>query len=214
MALKPIILVIALVALANGSSCQARAAAPAIAVLGDSLSAGYGLEPDESWVTLLDKRLAEEGYGYRVINASITGDTTAGGLNRLPGLLRRESPRLVILELGGNDGLRGLPVPRMKQNLRSMIELSKSAGAQVVLAGIQIPPNYGQGYTHQFKQVFEDLALDPQVVLVEFILEGVALDPELMQLDGIHPNALGQPRILDNVWEAVAPLLEVIEAPQ
>lgn len=203
---------VALVALAGGSSRWA-AAAPVIAVLGDSLSAGYGLEPDESWVALLETRLADEGYGYRVINASITGDTTAGGLNRLPGVLQRESPQVVIVELGGNDGLRGLPVARMEQNLRGMIELSKSAGARVVLAGIQIPPNYGQGYTQQFKQVFQDLALDAEVVLVDFILDGVALDPELMQLDGIHPNALGQPRILDNVWQAVEPLLEVVEAP-
>ncbi len=208
---------VALVAVVGGpaqAGGSAQAATPAIAVLGDSLSAGYGLEPDESWVALLETRLAEEGYGYRVINASITGDTTAGGLNRLPGLLQRESPRLVIVELGGNDGLRGLPVATMERNLRSMIELSKLAGARVVLAGIQIPPNYGPGYTQQFKRVFEELATDSDVALVDFILDGVALNPELMQLDGIHPNALGQPRILDNVWKVVAPLLEQAEAPE
>lgn len=200
--------------LASGSPSWAGAATPAIAVVGDSLSAGYGLEPDESWVTLLEARLAQEGYGYRVINASITGDTTAGGLNRLPGLLKRESPRLVIVELGGNDGLRGLPVARMQANLRRMIELSKASGARVVLAGIQIPPNYGQRYTQQFKAVFENLAADHDVALVDFILEGVALDPQLMQADGIHPNASAQPRILDNIWATVAPLLETADTAQ
>ncbi len=165
-------------------------------------------------MALLAERLAEEGYGYRVVNASITGDTTAGGLSRLPGLLERESPSLLIVELGGNDGLRGLPVARMEQNLRHMIEMSASAGTQVVLAGIQIPPNYGQAYTQQFKTVFPTLANDYGVSLIEFILDGVALNPNFMQDDGIHPNALGQPRMLDNVWSVVVPLLEVAEVSQ
>jgi len=188
------------------------APAPVIAILGDSLSAGYGLEANESWVALLEARLANEGYGYRVVNASITGDTTAGGLSRLPGLLARESPSVLIVELGGNDGLRGLPVARMEQNLRRMIELSASAGTRVILAGIQIPPNYGQVYTQQFTRVFPALADAYGVSLVEFILDGVALNPEFMQDDGIHPNALGQPQMLDNIWPVVAPLLEAVEA--
>jgi acyl-CoA thioesterase-1 len=198
--------------LLSSSPSWSRAPVPVIAVLGDSLSAGYGLEANESWVALLAARLADEGYGYRVVNASISGDTTAGGLSRLPGLLERESPSVLIVELGGNDGLRGLPVVRMERNLRRMIELSASAGTRVVLAGIQIPPNYGQVYTHQFKTVFPTLADDYGVSLVEFMLDGVALNPAFMQDDGIHPNALGQPQMLDNIWQVVAPLLEAVEA--
>ena len=147
-----------------------------------------------------------------MVNASITGDTTAGGLTRLPGVLAREAPEIVILELGGNDGLRGLPIKRMEDNLRRMIELSHDAGAQVVLAGIQIPPNYGQAYTAQFKSVFDTLAQHQDVALVDFILDGVALNPDLMQDDGIHPNAAGQPRILENVWTVMGPLLETAES--
>lgn len=199
-------------ALLSSSPGWSRAPEPVIAILGDSLSAGYGLEANESWVALLEARLADEGYGYRVVNASITGDTTAGGLSRLPGLLARESPSVLIVELGGNDGLRGLPVARMEQNLRRMIELSASAGTRVILAGIQIPPNYGQVYTQQFTRVFPALADAYGVSLVEFILDGVALNPEFMQDDGIHPNALGQPQMLDNIWPVVAPLLEAVEA--
>ena len=200
-----------LVLLASGPGWS-RAPEPVIAVLGDSLSAGFGLEANESWVALLEARLADEGYGYRVVNASITGDTTAGGLSRLPGLLERESPKWLIVELGGNDGLRGLPVARMEQNLRQMIELSAAKGTQVVLAGIQIPPNYGQVYTDQFRTVFPNLAKEYDVALVDFILDGVALNPEFMQDDGIHPNALGQPQMLDNIWEVLAPLLEPANA--
>ncbi len=188
-------------------SWPGRASTPVIAVLGDSLSAGFGLRPGQSWVSLLERRLATEGYGYRVVNASITGDTTSGGLARLPGLLEREAPAVVIVELGGNDGLRGLPVTRMEANLARMIELVQSAGGEVLLAGIQIPPNYGQRYTEAFAAVFPGLAERFGVPLVDFILEGVALDSGLMQADGIHPNAAGQPVILDNVWPALEGLL-------
>ena len=198
--------------LLSSSLAWSAASEPVIAILGDSLSSGYGLEANESWVALLETRLADEGYGYRVVNASITGDTTAGGLSRLPGLLERESPSVLIVELGGNDGLRGLPIARMEQNLRLMIELSAAADTQVILAGIQIPPNYGQVYTQKFKTLFPTLADAYDVSLVEFILDGVALNPEFMQDDGIHPNALGQPQMLDNIWPVVAPLLDAVEA--
>ena len=186
---------------------RAGSSGPVIAVLGDSLSAGFGLEPGQSWVSLLEKRLASEGYGYRVVNASITGDTTSGGLARLPGLLERESPAVVIVELGGNDGLRGLPVKRMAANLTRMVELVQGAGGQVVLTGIQIPPNYGRQYTEAFSAVYPSLAEQFALPLVDFILDGVALDPSLMQADGIHPNAKAQPLILNNVWPVLEDLL-------
>jgi len=178
-----------------------------IVVLGDSLSAGFGLEMRESWVSLLQQRLSAEGYGYQVVNASISGDTTTGGLARLPRVLEQHRPGIIIVELGGNDGLRGLPVQRLRTNLEQMIALAKDAGAQVVLAGIQIPPNYGLTYARSFAQVYPDVASQRQVPLIEFILEDVALDPALMQADGIHPNAAGQPIILDTVWAVIADLL-------
>ena len=205
MALKRIVLVFLLVLVAVPG--RAGSSGPVIAVLGDSLSAGFGLEPGQSWVSLLEKRLASEGYGYRVVNASITGDTTSGGLARLPGLLERESPAVVIVELGGNDGLRGLPVKRMAANLTRMVELVQGAGGQVVLTGIQIPPNYGRQYTEAFSAVYPSLAEQFALPLVDFILDGVALDPSLMQADGIHPNAKAQPLILNNVWPVLEDLL-------
>lgn len=176
-------------------------------VLGDSLSAGFGLEIRESWVTLLQQRLVDEGYGYQVVNASISGDTTAGGLARLPRVLERHRPSIVIVELGGNDGLRGLPVPRLRANLEQMISLAAEAGARVLLAGIQIPPNYGPRYARAFAEVFPSLAAERQVPLIDFILQDVALDPSLMQADGIHPNAAGQPVILETVWSALTGML-------
>ncbi len=178
-----------------------------IVVLGDSLSAGFGLEMRESWVSLLQQRLSEEGYGYTVVNASISGDTTAGGLARLPRVLEQHRPSIVLVELGGNDGLRGLPVPRLRANLEQIITLADAAGAQVVLAGIQIPPNYGPQYAQAFAAAFHEVATQRNVPLVDFILENVALDPSLMQADGIHPNAAGQPVILDTVWAVLAELL-------
>ena len=178
-----------------------------IVILGDSLSAGFGLEMRESWVSLLQQKLSAEGYGYQVVNASISGDTTSGGLARLPRVLEQHRPRIIIVELGGNDGLRGLPVERLRANLAAMISLASDAGAQVVLAGIQIPPNYGPAYARSLAQVYPDLARERQVPLIEFILKDVALDPALMQADGIHPNAAGQPIILDTVWAVLARLL-------
>lgn len=186
---------------------QANTVTETIVVLGDSLSAGFGLEIRESWVSLLQQRLRDEGYGYSVVNASISGDTTAGGLARLPRVLERHRPRIVILELGGNDGLRGLPVPRLRANLDQMISLAAQAGARVLLTGIQIPPNYGPQYARAFAEAFPAVARERGVPLIDFILRDVALDPDLMQADGIHPNAAGQPVILETVWPVLAELL-------
>jgi acyl-CoA thioesterase-1 len=158
-------------------------------------------------VSLLEKRLDGEGYGYEVVNASIAGDTSAGGRARLPQLLARHQPGIVVIELGGNDGLRGQPVDSLRENLSEMIQLSRAAGARVVLTGIQIPPNYGPDYTKALASVYPALANRYDVPLVDFLLEGVALHPELMQRDRIHPNAEGQAVLFDNVWNVLEPLL-------
>ena len=174
------------------------AAAQGILIVGDSISAAFGLEIGEGWVALLERRLETENYPLPVHNASVSGDTTAGGLARLPALLGQHAPDLVILELGGNDGLRGLPPDNMQQNLTAMVEQSRAAGADVILLGMRIPPNYGVRYTQAFEQVYRQIADRQQVPLVPFLLEGVADRGELMQADDIHPNAQGQPGILDN----------------
>lgn len=176
-------------------------------ILGDSISAGYGLQPGQGWVDLLRKRLEAQDYAYQVINASISGETTQGGLTRLPELLRQHQPDLVLLELGGNDGLRGLPLHLMQNNLSRMIDLSRNAGATPVLLGIQLPPNYGRRFTAAFAAVFPDLAEQKQVPVVPFILEKIAIYPELMQDDGIHPKAQAQRQLLDNIWPTLEPLL-------
>jgi acyl-CoA thioesterase-1 len=178
-----------------------------IVVLGDSLSSGYGLGAEQSWVGLLESHLDGQAYGYDVVNASIAGDTSAGGLARLPGLLTAHAPSIVVIELGGNDGLRGQPVPRLKANLARMIELAHAAGARVVLAGIQIPPNYGPVYAEAFARVYHELASEYGVTLVEFLMDGIALDPSLMQADRIHPNAAGQKPMFENVWKVLVELL-------
>ena len=184
-----------------------EAAGPAIVVLGDSLSSGYGLNGAPSWVTLLEHRLGDQGYDYEVVNASIAGDTTAGGLSRLPRLLEVHEPAIVVIELGGNDGLRGQPVANLRRNLEAILELVSASGAQALLAGMQIPPNYGPQYTQQFSSVYPQLAAEYGVALIEFIMDGVALDGDLMQADRIHPNAAGQPVLLDNVWPILRELL-------
>ena len=183
------------------------APAPTIVVLGDSLSAAYGIRVEEGWVSLLQKRLTSQGYGYRVVNASVSGETTAGGLARLPRALELHRPVIVILELGGNDGLRGLSLEQMRANLDSMIRQSKSAGASVLLAGMRVPPNYGPTYAQKFHALFADLARRYRVPLVPFLMEDVALDKAFMQADGIHPNARGQPVLLDEIWPLLKPLL-------
>jgi acyl-CoA thioesterase-1 len=191
----------------------ALGAGQTIVVVGDSLSSGYGIAAGQSWVAMLEDRLQAEGYGYQVVNASIAGDTSAGGLARLPRLLEQQDPTLVVIELGGNDGLRGQPVATLRANLTEMIELSQRSGARVVLAGIQIPPNYGTTYTQALAAVYPELAQRYDAVLIDFILADVALNPELMQSDGIHPNAAGQKVVFSNVWRVLGPLLGPRDAP-
>ena len=181
---------------------------PAIVILGDSLSAAYGMEVDESWPSLLQRRLDEHGYAYRVFNSSIAGDTTQGGLARLPRLLEREQPAVVLIELGGNDGLRGLPLEVTRQNLAAMIEQSQAAGADVLLAEMRIPPNYGRAYTEQFHRAYGELAQQHDAQLLPFLLQDIALKPELMLDDGIHPAAAAQPLIVDQVWAVLEPKLQ------
>jgi acyl-CoA thioesterase-1 len=186
----------------------ARAETPVILVFGDSISAGYGLaHVEQGWVELLKTRLKALGYGYEVINASVSGETTAGGLARLPRALELHHPKIVVIELGGNDGLRALPVPQMRANLEQMTDLAAAAGAKVLLLGMRMPPNYGLPYTEQFRDSFTATARDKKVPLVPFLLNDIALSQDLMQDDDIHPNALGQPKLLENVWPALQPLL-------
>jgi acyl-CoA thioesterase-1 len=178
-----------------------------IVVLGDSLSAGYGLKVQEGWVNLLALRLASEGYGYKVVNASVSGETTQGGLSRLPRVLELHKPEIVIIELGGNDGLRGLPLATSRENLRRSIELARGAKARVLLVGMMIPPNYGKRYEQEFRDMFTTLSATYSLALVPFLLDRVALEPGFMQDDGLHANAKGQPRMLENVWPKLKPLL-------
>ena len=183
------------------------APSPTILVVGDSLSAGYGIRLEQGWVALLQARLEKEGYGHRVVNASASGETTGGALARLPRALEQQRPRIVVIELGGNDGLRGLPVADIRRNFERMIALSQQAGARVLLIGMQIPPNYGPAYTQAFSGLYTDLAAQHRVALVPFFLEGIALDDSLFQDDGLHPNAAAQPRLLATVWPQLRPLL-------
>lgn len=180
-------------------------ALPTLLVMGDSLSAAYGIEEEQGWVALLAERLEGEA---QVVNASISGETTSGGAQRFADILRQRQPDIVLLELGGNDGLRGLPPAQMRANLASMIEQSQQADAEVLLLGIDIPPNYGQAYRDAFTGVFHSLADEYALSLVPFLLEDVALNTQLMQSDGIHPTAEAQPIILDNVWPELEPMLE------
>lgn len=179
-----------------------------ILIMGDSISAAYGMEQSESWPALLSDRLKEDGYSYRVFNSSITGDTTEGGLTRLGRLLESQKPTIVIVELGGNDGLRGLSLDVTRSNLQAMISDSMEAGASVILAGIQLPPNYGLTYTERFAAMYDELAAESGAALIPFILEDIALDPELMQDDGIHPNVQAQPVLLEHVWKVLLPLID------
>jgi acyl-CoA thioesterase-1 len=180
---------------------------PVIIVLGDSLSAAYGMEINQSWPSLLQEGLSENGYAHRVFNSSITGDTTQGGLARLPRLLEKHQPDIVILELGGNDGLRGLPIEVTGSNLSSMIEQSQSAGSKIILAEMRIPPNYGRSYTEKFNAMFTSLTVQYGITLLPFLMQDIALEPGLMQADGIHPTAQAQPLILEQVWVVLEPLL-------
>lgn len=180
---------------------------PAVLVVGDSLSAGYGLSAEETWPRLLQKMLQQRDLAFRVVNASISGDTTSGGLARLPRALKIHEPAVVIIELGGNDGLRAVPIAEVRRNLDRMIELSQDAGAKVLLTSILIPPNYGPDYSEKFARVFGEAAAEGGAALAPFFLEGIALEPGMMQADGIHPTAAAQPRIVANLWPSLCPLL-------
>ena len=185
----------------------APAESPVILVVGDSLSAAYGIRVEQGWVALLQDRLEEQGYGHRVVNASSSGETTGGALARLPRALERHKPAVVIIELGGNDGLRGLPIADVRRNFDSLIDLSRAAGAKVLLVGMRIPPNYGPTYAGSFERLYGELARSHRLPLVPFFLDGIALDDSLMQDDGIHPNAAAQPKLLAMVWPKLQPLL-------
>ena len=182
--------------------------APVILVLGDSLSAAHGIDHRLGWVSLLRARLREAGLPHRIVNASVSGETTAGGLSRLGPALERHRPAIVILELGANDGLRGLPLAQMRANLQRMIDTSREGGARVLLVGMRLPPNYGPRYTRAFHDVYSQLATANGVPLVPFLLEGVSERRAWMQADNLHPNAQGQPALLQNVWRRLWPLLE------
>ncbi len=186
--------------------------AKTLLVLGDSLSAAYGLPAEQGWVSLLEQELKQRRLADRVVNASISGETSSGGLQRLPRLLADHRPDLVLLELGANDGLRGTPLQVMEQNLRRMVELSQASGAEVMLIGIRIPPNYGPQYTQRFYSIYPDLAREYRLPLVPFLLERVALKPQLMQPDGLHPTAAAQPILLQTVWPHLYPLLQPEES--
>ncbi|GAP65314.1 lysophospholipase L1-like esterase [Mizugakiibacter sediminis] len=187
------------------ASAAALAAPPPVLVLGDSLSAAHNIPADAGWVHLLEVRLREMKAPRPVINASVSGATTADGVTRLPALLQEHRPALVILELGANDGLRGLPLAEIRANLEAMIRVCRAAEVEVLLIGIELPVNYGPRYRGDLRAVYRDLAARYRLPLVPFLLDGVALDPALMQDDGLHPAAAGEPRVLDNVWKVLAP---------
>jgi acyl-CoA thioesterase-1 len=194
-------------ALAGLLLASASAFAGTVLVWGDSLSAGYGLRPQQAWPSLLEKKIADARLPHTVINASISGETTAGGRSRLPAALQTHRPSLVVIELGANDGLRGLPVAAMSTNLQAMIDASRQAGAKVLLIGMRMPPNYGPDYTTRFEKAFQDLARANKLRLVPFMMEGFADQRVYFQQDGIHPVADAQPLILDTIWRELKPLL-------
>jgi acyl-CoA thioesterase-1 len=194
-------------------SASAKSAEPStVLIFGDSLSAGYGIEVDQSWGALLQIRLSEQGYEHRVINASISGETTEGGATRIEAALTEFSPDLIILELGGNDGLRGFPAARMRANLEKIVGQAKASGAEVVLLGIRIPTNYGPRYSAEFEDVFRQVSENFEVKWIEFFMDGIAFDDDLLQDDRIHPNALAQPLLLDNAWPIISATLSINNA--
>lgn len=183
--------------------------AETLVIVGDSISAGYGINPQNGWVSLLSEKLQLEESGYQTINASVSGNTTGDGLSRLPKLLETYSPEIVVIELGGNDGLRGYPLKLMETNLTKMIQQSRDAGAKVLLLGIEIPPNYGQRYTDEFRNVYQRVAENENVILVPFILENIATQPDLMQNDGIHPTEEAQGLLLENILPALKSVIAI-----
>lgn len=182
--------------------------APTVLIFGDSLSAGYGIEVDQSWASLLQARLKQQGYEHQVVNASISGETTEGGATRIGAALEEFEPELIILELGGNDGLRGFPASRMKENLVNIVKAAKSSGADVVLLGIRIPTNYGPRYSASFEKVFRDVSTEYDVDWIEFFMDGIALNDDLLLEDRIHPNSEAQPILLDNAWPIISATLK------
>ena len=203
------VLALALVWLGPAAASPQR---PTLLVMGDSLSAAYGLAEEQGWVALLAERLSGHGPGWEVVNASISGETTAGGASRIAHALRSHRPELVLIELGANDGLRGLPLELAQANLRSMVEASRKAGAAVLLVGMQIPPNYGPDYTRGFIDMYRALAEEQQVALLPFLLEPIAGDLQKFQADRLHPTAQAQPLLLEHVWSVLRPLLDTAEA--
>jgi acyl-CoA thioesterase-1 len=184
---------------------------PTILIFGDSLSAGFGIDVDQSWGALLQQRLEDQGYEHRVVNASISGETTEGGATQIENAIDTFAPELVILELGGNDGLRGFPPARIKANLKAIAERARASGAEVVLLGIRIPTNYGARYTQAFEAVYAEVAAELDIRWIEFFMEGVALNDELLQEDRIHPNAEAQPILLDNAWPEIRATLDSVQ---
>lgn len=208
--LRDFSLLVAAGGLAGLSPAQRPASGRTVLVVGDSLSAEYGLARGQGWVALLEQRLARERLDWRVVNASVSGDTTAGGRSRLPPLLAEHRPAVVVIELGGNDALRGLPLQSTADNLRTMARAAKAAGARVLLLGMQVPPNYGRRYAEDFSRLFPEVSRSEGASLVPFFLAGIADGPDplaLFQADRIHPKAEAHPRMLDNVWPALRPLL-------
>ena len=189
-----------------------QAQAATVLVVGDSISAAFGLETQEGWVTLLEERLREHNPEFKVVNASISGETTGGGLARFPQLLSEHQPDYVIIELGGNDGLRGLSLTQMSSNLTSMVQQAKQQDAVVLLLGMRLPGNYGQRYTEAFYNVYQQIAEQENVAVVDFFLAGVGGEEGMMQADGVHPTQMAQPLLLDNAWQRLAPLLPLAPA--
>jgi acyl-CoA thioesterase-1 len=205
--LRPAILWTAFVAISFLWTLAAHAAAPVILIVGDSISAGYGLPANAGWATLLQQRLAAEHYPHRVVNASISGDTTAGGRARLPGLLEANHPAITVIELGGNDGLRGGSLDTMAANLDAMVLAAQKAGSRVLVVGMRMPPNYGADYVRRFQESFEHVAQTRKAAVVPFFFEGFGEDSAMFQPDRIHPVAGAQAKLLDNVWSVLKPML-------
>ncbi len=202
------ILALLVLGLLSAGPSRAAGPAPVLLVFGDSISAGYGLPPGKGWVSLLAERLKAEGYSYTVVNGSVSGDTTAGGRARLPTFLKEHKPAIVVLELGGNDALRGGKLADTRANLEAMVAATQSARAKVLIIGMQVPPNYGPAYAREFNALFADVAKARRTALVPAFFEGFGDDLTLFQPDRIHPNVRAQPRLLDNAWPALQPLLK------
>ena len=203
-----VLLIFATLAPASFAQAPATKAARTVLVLGDSLSAAYGLSASQGWVALTAERVGKTQPGWRVVNASISGETTAGGVSRIAGELKRTRPAVVVIELGANDGLRGLPLQQTRSNLERMIKLSQAAGAKVLLIGMRMPPNLGRDYTQGFERNFNELAKLHKTAYLPFLLEPIALDRSAFQADNLHPIATAQPKLRDHVWKVLAPLLK------